>query len=538
MKDKETFDELQRQKKRKLQTSEERQKEFNNPAKSAPVKGGKKRAKKNTGEEKTFAKKFGIVLTVLQAVLSGTFLWALFTINLLPMKYMAVVIFLVAVLFLITLATQKRHKGRASYGKALSILMVIILGLGTFYLFKMNGAFDKVTGSSYKIDSIVVAVLKDDPAESIADAKDYTFGVQYAVSGDDVKQAVEAINKEIEAEIAVKEYASIQEQATALHAGEVNAIIYNEGYTGMLNESISGYESSIKVIYRHEIKTEVQVQEPEKVKNFSITEDTFNVYLSGIDVYGAISTNSRSDVNIIATVNPKTRQILLTTTPRDFFVTIPGVSGGQRDKLTHAGIYGVDASIATLENLYDTEIPFYARVNFTSIMEIVNVLGGVDVYSEYSFTTSDNVVYIQKGMNHLNGKQALSFARERYNVPGGDEQRGRNQQAVIVAMIRKMISPQILIKANGIIDSVSGNVETNMSQKQIQQLIKMQLNEGGSWNIYSTSVTGSGGSDYTYSIPGTAVYVMYPDATSVGNAQNLMKRVEDGEKIDGSEVAE
>ena len=269
-----------------------------------------------------------------------------------------------------------------------------------------------------------------------------------------------------------------------------------------------------------------------------ITEDTFNVYLSGIDVYGAISTNSRSDVNIIATVNPKTRQILLTTTPRDFFVTIPGVSGGQKDKLTHAGIYGVDASIATLENLYDTEIPFYARVNFTSIMEIVNVLGGVDVYSEYSFTTSDNVVYIQKGMNHLNGKQALSFARERYNVPGGDEQRGRNQQAVIVAMIRKMISPQILIKANGIIDSVSGNVETNMSQKQIQQLIKMQLNEGGSWNIYSTSVTGSGGSDYTYSIPGTAVYVMYPDATSVGNAQNLMKRVEDGEKIDGSEVAE
>jgi len=509
---------------------------FNNPAKSKPEKGAKKRAKRNTGKERTFAKKLGIFLTILQAVLSGTFLWALFQLNLLPMKMMAIVIFLVAALFLITFATQKRHKGRASYGKTLSIVMILILGLGSFYLFKMNGAFDRVTGGEYKIDSMVVAVLHTDAAETIADAKEYTFGVQYTVSGDDVKQAVEAINKEVDAEINVKEYSSIQEQAAALHAGEVQAIIYNEGYTGMLNETIEGYEASIKIIYRHEIKSEIKGQE--QVKEFSVTEDTFNVYLSGIDVYGDISTNSRSDVNIIATVNPKTRQILLTTTPRDFFVTIPEVSGGNKDKLTHAGIYGVDASIRTLENLYDIEIPFYARVNFTSITEIVNVLGGVDVYSEYSFTTSDKVVYIKEGMNHLNGEQALAFARERYNVPGGDETRGKNQQAVIVAMIKKIISPAILTKASGIIDSVSGNVETNMAQKQIQQLIKKQLNEGGSWNIYSTSVTGSGGSDYTYSIPGTPVYVMYPDGTSVENAKSLMNRVEDGEKIDGSEVAE
>ena len=511
---------------------------FNNPAKSAPAKGAKKRAKKKNGKERTFAKKLGIFLTILQAVLSGTFLLALFQLNLLPMKYMAIVIFLVVALFFITFATQKRHKGRASYGKTLGIIMILILAVGSFYLYKMNGAFNKVTGSDYKIDSMVVAVLNTDAAETIADAKEHTFGVQYSVSGDDVKQAVEAINEELGSEISVKEYASIQEQAAALHAGEVQAIIYNEGYTGMLNETIPGYEASIKIIHRYQIKTKVEVQKSEQVKEFSITEDTFSVYLSGIDVYGPISTNSRSDVNIIATVNPETRQILLTTTPRDFFVTIPGVSGGKKDKLTHAGIYGVDASISTLENLYDTEIPFYAKVNFTSLEKIVDILGGVDVYSEYSFTSGDQVVRVKSGMNHFNGKQALSFARERYNVPGGDETRGKNQQAVIVAMIKKMISPAILTKASGIIDSVSGNVETNMTQKQIQQLIKMQLNEGGSWSIYSTSVTGSGGTDYTYSIPGTAVYVMYPDSTSVGNAQDLMNRVEDGEKIDGSEVAE
>lgn len=520
-----------------MKSSNDHKVEFNNPAKSSPEKNGKKKKNKRDGNERSFAKKLGIFLTILQGILSGTFLYILFQLNLLPLKHMAIVVFLVVALFLITFATQKRHKGRASYGKTLGIFMIILLGLGTFYLYKMNHAFNKVTDNTYMIDSMVVAVQNTDPAETIEDAADYVFGVQYAISGDDVKQAIQTINAELGKEIAIKEYSSIPDQANALHSGEVDAIIYNEGFTGMLNEAIEEYEASIKIIHRHEIKTEIQVQEPEQVKEFSITEDTFSVYLSGIDVYGAIETNSRSDVNIIATVNPETRQILLTTTPRDFFVTIPGVSNGKKDKLTHAGIYGVDASIATLENLYEIDIPFYVRVNFTSVEQIVNVLGGVDVNSEYSFTTSDGY-YVKAGMNHFNGKQALSFARERYHVPGGDETRGRHQQAVIVAMIKKIISPTILTAASGIIDSVSNNVETNMTQKQIQQLLKMQLNEGGSWSIYSTSVTGSGGMDYTYSIPGTPVYVMYPDSTTVDNAKALMERVEQGEKIDGSVVAE
>ena len=256
-----------------------------------------------------------------------------------------------------------------------------------------------------------------------------------------------------------------------------------------------------------------------------------------IDVYGAIETNSRSDVNIIATVNPSTRQILLTTTPRDYYIPIPGVSNGQKDKLTHAGVYGVDASMATLESLYETEIPFYARVNFTSLVEIVNVLGGVDVYSEYAFTTSYGS-YVKQGMNHFNGKQALEFARERKNLAAGDNQRGKNQQAVIVAMIKKMISPAMLTQASGIIDSVSGNVETNMTQEQIQALIKMQLNEGGSWSIYSVAATGTGDNNITYSMPGLSTYVINPNMDSVNEIISLINRVEDGEKLEGSEVAE
>ena len=246
-------------------------------------------------------------------------------------------------------------------------------------------------------------------------------------------------------------------------------------------------------------------------------------------------------MNIIATVNPKTHQILLVTTPRDYYVPIPGVSGGKDDKLTHAGTYGVDVSMETLEDLYETEIPFFARINFTSLIDIVDHLGGVDVYSEYAFTTSKNsehVMDVQQGINHFDGEEALAFSRERENVPGGDNQRGKNQQAVITAMIKKMISPQMLMKANSIIDDVSGNVETNMSQEQIQSLIKTQLNRGGSWNIYSVAAEGTGGKDICYSAASSGpLYVTYPDEESVADIQDLINRVEAGEVIEGSEVA-
>lgn len=261
-----------------------------------------------------------------------------------------------------------------------------------------------------------------------------------------------------------------------------------------------------------------------------VTERPFNVYISGIDVYGDITQNSRSDVNLVATVNPKTHKVLITTTPRDYYVTIPGVSGDARDKLTHAGIYGIDTSIATLENLYDTEIPFYVRVNFTSVEEIVDVMGGVDVESELAFTTSEDsglVMDVKEGENHFNGKEALAFVRERQNLPTGDNQRGKNQQALLTALIEKTMSPMILFRANGMINSVSGNSETNMSEKQIKSLIKMQLNDGKGWDIESVAATGNDtGKQWCYSYSDGPLYVTVPDWGSVEEIKGKINETE------------
>ena len=265
----------------------------------------------------------------------------------------------------------------------------------------------------------------------------------------------------------------------------------------------------------------------EEEQKIDVMTQPFNVYISGIDVYGEITKESRSDVNLIATVNPKTHKILLTTTPRDYYVLIPGVSNGMRDKLTHAGVYGIDTSIATLEHLYNIEIPFYARVNFTSVIDIVDAMGGIDVESEVAFTTSKaagTVVDIQEGWNHLNGKQALAFVRERKAFVDGDHQRGKNQQVLMGALIKKAISPMILIQANDMIDGVVGNAETNMSETQMKSLIEMQLNDLNGWEIETVAATGDdSGKQYCYSYSGGPLYVCVPDDACVTEISQKME---------------
>lgn len=504
-----------------------------------PEAGNEKRGKKpgkRQGSNKV-SRQIGIVLCGIQIAATLVFIAALFVLNMLPVKYLAAAGGILLVVWLILLIGQLVSKKKAIAGKVFSVFMSIVLALGSYYIFKTNGTVEKITGGNTKVDKMVVAVPAQDAAETIQDAAGYSFGVQYAMKGDDVKSTVEAINKELGKDISTTEYKSLNEQAEALRDGEVQAIVYNDAYTGVLEEAYESYSDEVKIIYSHKITSTLK----NEAADVKVADDSFTVYISGIDVYGAIETNSRSDVNILATVNPATHQILLVTTPRDYYVEIPDISGGQKDKLTHAGIYGVDASMATLEHLYDTDIDFYARVNFTSLEQMVDALGGVDVISEQAFTTSEEsgqVMNVVQGENHFTGKQALAFSRERMHVDGGDFQRGKNQQAVITAMIKKAISPAILTGANGVLSSVSGNVDTNMSQNQMQDLIKSQLSDGAAWNIKSMAAEGTGDNQECYSSPGSVLYVTQPDMSSITPIIEAINAVEKGETLPDSEVAQ
>lgn len=518
-----------------------------NPAKSTYSKGGRKKGqlpnsrgtkkrirKTNKKKSSNLSRMIGMVIAIVLLITSIIFSWSIYTLNMLPINYLMLIIGAVCVITGIIFVDQTLSRGRGIPGKVVAILMIISLSTGSFYLIKTNSMLAEITNNSgIKINHMIVAVRIDDTAENIENAKDYNFGVQYALQKEDVTKTVIAIETEIDKTIKVTDCGDISSQAEALLNGDVDAVIYNEAFAGIIEEENPEYVNQVKVIYTYDIE---EIME-EKIVEGDITADPFCVYISGIDVYGSISKNSRSDVNILVYVNPTSRQILLVNTPRDYYVSFPGVTGSTKDKLTHAGIYGVDRSVATLEQLYGTNIHYYTRVNFTSLVTMIDALGGIDVYSEQSFTTLHDPFYVSSGMNTFTGSEALAFVRERYALSGGDNQRGRNQQAVITAMINKVVSPAIITGATGLISSVGGNVDTDMPQSEMQELIKMQLSEGGGWNIKSMAAIGTGDSQYCYSYSGGKLYVMQPNQDSINKIKLAISALNNGDALTDAIVA-
>lgn len=464
----------------------------------------------------------GKLLVLIQLLMTVLFIVVVWSGGMVPGKYLAVLTIVLFVLFGALFAMQYLKSRIYILGIVISLLISLGLGVASFYMLRADQMLADVGGATYKTDNMIVVVRADDASENILDAQNYTFGIQTSLDQENNQKMVEDLTHVLGKEPDLSEYVNVQAEAQALLDGEIGAAIYNEAFTGIIEDSIEGYSDQVKILYQYGIDTEIA--QPEENQN---VEEPFNIYISGIDVSGSITTNSRSDVNIIMTVNPNTHKILLSTTPRDYYVTIPGVSGEQRDKLTHAGIYGVDVSMATLENLYGIDISYYARVNFTSLIKIVDALGGVEVQSEYAFSAGG--YSFQEGTNYLNGEQALAFSRERYSFSGGDNQRGKNQEAVLTGILQKAMSPAILTNASALITSVSDSVETNMTRQEMAKFINMQLSDGASWTIESTAAVGTGDNQACYSSGSQLLYVMWPDEASVSEISTKMQQVLNGE---------
>lgn len=463
----------------------------------------------------------GKLITLVQLLMTVIFIALLWSSGMVPGQYLGALIVVLFVLFGIMFGLQFLRSKIYILGMVLSVLISIGLGFGSYYLSRANQMLADVGGATYKTDNMIVAVRSDDSAENILDAKDYKYGIQTTLDQENNQKMLEDIESVLGQAPDVNEYVTVQQEAQALLNGEIGAAIYNEAFSGIIEDEIEGYSDQVKIIYQYGIETEIAQEEEKDV------DQPFNIYISGIDVAGDITTTSRSDVNIIMTVNPNTHKILLTTTPRDYYVTIPGVSGEQRDKLTHAGIYGVDVSMSTLENIYGIDISYYARVNFTSLVRIVDALGGIDVYSEYAF--EGRGYQFQEGMNHMDGEAALAFSRERYSFQSGDNQRGKNQEAVLTAILQKAMSPALLANASELITSVSDCVETNMTRTEMAKFINMQLSDAASWEIESTAATGTGDSQACYSSGSQLLYVMWPDEASVAEISEKMQQVLSGQ---------
>lgn len=438
-------------------------------------------------------------------------------IDILPGEYfivLCILLVLIDVGFSLLILTRKGVKRRA-VGSVLSIIYIIFLILAIIYELNTIGFLKKIGFTDYKTENYSVLVLKESDYEEIDDLDKKTIG-SLEFNTDGLEKAKAKIEKEITPEFVTTD--NITTLKDDFLAEEYAGMLIEDSMLSMVNESDGEFSESYRVIYEFSVDVETK----DIAEEVNITEEAFNIFISGIDTYGSISSVARSDVNMLITVNPNTNKILITSIPRDYYVTLAGKNA--KDKLTHAGIYGIETSVGTIENLLDIKINYYIKVNFTSLLDIVEALGGVNVYSEYSFTSKDGYYY-QKGYNNVDGKKALSFVRERGAFTEGDRVRVKNQAAMIEALINKAISPSIIVKYTSLLNALDGSFVTNIPTKDITDFIKNQIDEMPEWEFENISLDGSNGYDYTYSYGGTKLYVMIPDNETVINATNKINEV-------------
>lgn len=462
-------------------------------------------------------------LLVLYAVLAGLVTYMMYAHHILAFRHLNVVysIILVAIFALcLTLSILKKSRVLTT------VLLVVFSIIAAVSLFAFKSLVDVAhnmneTASYSEIEMSVVVPSNS----SVNDVSDLT-SVQAPTDADgsNINELLSHIKSEKGVDLATEKVDSYQAAYENLVNGSSKAMVFNSAYSSLLKMSYENFQSNLKTIYSYKIKTSIKDEAKAHDSN------VFNIYISGIDTYGSISTVSRSDVNLILTVNMNTHKILMTETPRDAYVKIPDGGADQYDKLTHAGIYGVETSEKTLENLYGITIDYYARLNFDSFLKLIDALGGITVYNSQAFTSLHGNYEFPVGNVTLDSDKALGFVRERYSLEHGDYDRGNNQMKVIQAILNKLTSLNSVSNYSTIISNVQDSIQTDMKLDTMMKLVNTQLDSGEKFTVTSQEVTGTGstGELTSYAMPSSSLYMIKLDDASVAKASQAIKDVMEG----------
>jgi len=474
-------------------------------------------------ENKTskFQQSFNIILLFLYIVLTCFLLFLIFRYHILAVSYFnlilaAIMVFIALVaLFLIS---NRKAKKLTLIMLLLSIVASSLALVGVHQFVSLANHLNAT--SNYSSYSISVAVLTDSEIGNVSQLSSVTAPTK--TDAENIKKLLDDIKTSQNKDLKVEDSSSYLAAYKSLLVGETKAIVLNSVFENLIEQEYPDHAKKIKKIYTKELTKTVEAPKSSQNK-------AFNIYISGIDTYGPISSVSRSDVNIIMTVNQETKKMRLTTTPRDAYVPIADGGNNQNDKLTHAGIYGVDASIHTLENLYGIDLNYYARLNFTSFLKLIDLLGGVDVNNDQEFTSLHGNYHFPVGNVHLDSEQALGFVRERYSLANGDGDRGRNQQKVISAIVQKLTSAEALKNFDDIMQSLQDSVQTNMPPETMVSLVNTQLVSGGKYTVITRDLKGTGRMDLpSYAMPDSSLYMLEVDPNSLETLKTEIKDIMEG----------
>jgi LCP family protein required for cell wall assembly len=482
----------------------------------------------------------GIVLVMLQLIATLLFSFEIIELNILPANYLIGLLVILGLLWLYSFTSQFNRAH--ILGKFLAILLTVVMSFGFFASDKVNATFNKISGNIITTSDVIdIVVLAEDSAASISDTVGYTYGYNENVEGSLIKKAIDKIQTDDACTIASKGYSNWGDLINKLYENsEIKVIAVSTGLKSSLNEDYDGFNEKTKVIDSVRITKQVTISKGSVVAKNA----PFIVYISGSDSYGSIADKGRSDVNLLAVINPETRQVLLLSTPRDYYVTIQRlmedgsvVSG--KDKLTHAGNSGIEYSMKALNDLYGIDINYYYKINFTGCVNVINALGGITINSSVAFTNgweaSEKTYKFVVGANECDGEKTLAFVRERKAFADGDIQRGKNQEAAITGIIEKATSPAILANYASVLDAVGDMVLTNMPTEVMTNLIKSQLSDSTAWNVQSYSVGYTTSGSMYCELYGNYASCLTPDYDDINTAIKLINKIENDEIFDVDE---
>lgn len=475
----------------------------------------KKKSKKVTNP---ILRKFSLVLWIISILFMVILGYFIYSANILPVKYFLMIVILFVILMSIHGIFILNRKTRTWFLIVLNIIAFIFMAGESFAILKINDTLTFLRenlGAHFETNIYNIVVNANSSYNSLEDIKNVTM--KTVKDMDDMTPVEEALKKKVDVNLEYGE--NVVDLLMNVAKDTELVILVNSGNYDAMIQNDETFEAKVRVIDTISIVTERE----ETDTNLDVTKDPFVVYLSGIDTRSnSLPSRSLSDVNIILAVNPNTKNILMIHIPRDYYVQLHGTTGN-KDKLTHAGtIGGIEMSMSTIEDLLEIDIPYYIRVNFNAVVNLVDAIGGININSDvnYSFTCwTDRSCTFNPGLNYVGGKCALAFARERHAYETGDRHRGENQEQVIELIIDKVTSSSTLINNyNDILNALNGTFETNFTTDDITSLVKMQIDDMASWNINSVNVDGTGASLPTYSYPNQNLYVMNPNMESVNAA--------------------
>ena len=465
---------------------------------------------------------FTKTVVILATIINLIFFYFLYKYKILPHKYRLAITVTIGIILCIFLYIGFIRKKNSNVLKAIIIIFLLLLSIGEItFLSYANKSIKTVSDINNKAiqdtNEMSFVVMKDSEIKNLADIGDKEIATAGEMDQDNIRKAFSKYKEDHKKDLVEKSFASYQDSATALLEGSSQVMLLNESFRPILDETIEGFSEKTRVLESVLVKGDEKKKEEKK----EVAEDqSFNVFLSGIDTSGSLSNVSRSDVNMVLSVNPKENKILITSIPRDTYLSIGG-EGDKYDKLTHAGLYGVDTSIRSVEALLDIKIDYYGKVNFTTLVELINALGGITVDNPTAFTSTHGGYDFPQGKIEMDGDMALSFSRERYKLEEGDFDRGKNHTRVLTGIIRKMLSTEMLLNFNQIADIALESVNTDVPYEKMIELVNKQLADGGEWQIESEALKGKGTMDLdSYLMPNARLYMMVPSKDSIENIHN------------------